>query len=70
MATLLLRIEALSRGDEERIEQVLRVMPGVFGVVVSPAEGCAEVDIEDDEADLDVILGRLEEAGFVAHVAG
>lgn len=70
MATLLLRIEDLSRGDEERIEQVLRVMPGVFGVVVSPTEGCAEVDIEDDEADLDAILARLEEAGFVAHVAG
>jgi copper chaperone CopZ len=70
MATLLLMIDELSPGDEERIEQVLRVMPGVFGVVVSPTEGCAEVDIEDDEADLDVLLGRLEEAGFVARVAG
>lgn len=70
MATLLVRIEDLSRGDEERLEQVLRVMPGVFGVVVSPAEGCAEIDLEDDEADLDAILGRLEAAGFAAHISG
>jgi copper chaperone CopZ len=70
MPTLLLRIDGLSRGDEERIEQVLRVMPGVFGVVVSPSEGRAEVDFEDDEADLDAILTRLQRAGFSASVAG
>lgn len=70
MATLLLRIDGLERDDCERIEQLLRPIRGVFGVVVSPAESRALLDIEDDEADLDRILDRLKDSGYEAHVAG
>jgi copper chaperone CopZ len=70
VATLLLRIDGLEREDSERIEQLLRPIRGVFGVVVSPAEDRACLDIEDDEADLDSILARLEEAGYEAHLVG
>jgi copper chaperone CopZ len=70
MATLLLRIDGLDDGDRARIEALLRPIPGVFGVVVSPAEGRANVDFEDDEADLDVILELLRDSGYDARVAG
>jgi copper chaperone CopZ len=70
MATLLLRIDGLERDDSARIERLLRPLPGIFGVVVSPAEGRAHVDFEDDEADLDRILERLRESGYDARVAG
>jgi copper chaperone CopZ len=70
MATLLLRIDGIQEGDRARIEELLRPIPGVFGVVVSPAEGRATVDFEDDEADLDVILERLKDSGYDARVAG
>jgi copper chaperone CopZ len=70
MATLLLRIDGLDDSDRERIEALLRPIPGVFGVVVSPAEGRANVDFEDDEADLDVILELLKGSGYDARVAG
>jgi copper chaperone CopZ len=70
MATLLLRIDGLDDADRARIEALLRPVPGVFGVVVSPAEGRANVDFEDDEADLDVILELLRGSGYDARVAG
>lgn len=70
MATLLLRVPDLEPERVERLERLLRSMPGVFGVVVSAAEGCAEVDFEDDEGDLDVILLRLRDEGFDARVSG
>lgn len=70
MATMLLRIPGLDRGDVEKLEAVLRALPGVFGVVVSPGEGCAEVDIEDDEIDLDRLLERVRAAGFEATLSG
>lgn len=70
MATMLLRVSGLETGDVEKLEAVLRALPGVFGVVVSPSEGCAEVDIEDDEVDLDRVLERVRRAGFNARLAG
>lgn len=70
MATLLLRIEGLSAEDEGRIDRLLRELPGIYGVLVSATSGCAEIDLEDDEIDLDRIIGRLGDAGFEAHVRG
>lgn len=68
MATLLLRIEHLRDGDERRLEEALRGMTGVFGVVVSGAEGCAELDIEDDEVSVDRIVARVREEGYEARM--
>ncbi|HSH44368.1 MAG TPA: heavy-metal-associated domain-containing protein [Longimicrobiales bacterium] len=70
MATLLLKIENLSSENTTRIEEMLRAMPGVFGAVVSAGEGCAEVDIEDDEVSVDRIVARLREAGYPARISG
>lgn len=70
MATMLLRIDDLEPADTDRVEALLRSMPGVFGVVVSAAAGCAEVDIEDDELDIDDVLERLRAAGFPSRLSG
>ena len=70
MATLLIHLPDLEPGQEERVESVIRGMPGVFGVVVSSDEACAEVDFADDEASLDRILERLREQGIQARLAG
>lgn len=70
MATMLLRIPRLDGADAERLEAVIRALPGVFGVVVSPTEGCVEVDIEDDEVDLDRILERVRGAGYEVSLSG
>ena len=71
MATLMLRIhDDLEAGDAEKLETLLRDSPGVFGVVVSSAEGCAEVDIEDDEVDIDDLVARVRQAGFDARMSG
>lgn len=70
MATLQLRIVGLRSGDEPRIERALRDLPGVYGVVVSPTEGCAELDIEDDEVSLDRILELLREHGLDGRLSG
>lgn len=70
MATLLLRIDGLAPGEEGALEEALRELPGVFGVVVSAPEGCAELDIEDDEVSLDAILQRVERAGYTGRLSG
>lgn len=70
MATMLLRVPGLERREAEKLEAVLRALPGIFGVVVSPAEGCAEVDLEDDEVDVDRVLERVRAAGFDATLSG
>jgi copper chaperone CopZ len=70
MATMMIRIPDLVGGDAEKLEAVLRALPGVFGVVVSTSEGCAEVDIEDDEVDYDQVLERVRSAGFDATLSG
>lgn len=70
MATLLLRIEGLDADRAPALEHALRAMPGVFGVVISASEGCAELDIEDDEVSVDRIVARLEREGLKATVSG
>jgi copper chaperone CopZ len=70
MATMLLRIDGLEPGSESTIVSALEPLPGVFGVVVNPAEDCVEVDLEDDEIDFDRILDRLRAAGFEARLSG
>lgn len=70
MATLLLRIEGLEADRAPALERSLRQMPGVFGVVISVSEGCAELDIEDDEVSVDRIVARLEREGLKARVSG
>lgn len=70
MATMLLRFDGLDADGARQAEALLRGTPGVFGVVVSPSAGCAEVDIEDDEVDIDEVIGRLREAGLDVHLSG
>ncbi len=70
MATMKLRVVGLESSDEERLEEVLRSLDGVFGAVVSAHEECVEVDLEDDEIDYDRILGRLEAEGYDARLRG
>lgn len=70
MATMLLRVDGLRAGDAGRLEALLLSTPGVFGAVVSPTEGCAEIDFEDDEVDYDRIIQRVESSGFSARLTG
>ena len=70
MATLLLRVHDLDPADAAGVEAVLLRLRGVYGAVVSVAEGCIEVDFEDDEADIDEILAEVREAGYDARLSG
>lgn len=70
MATLLIRIRDLDPAESGDVEALLLRQPGVYGAVVSPTEGCAEVDFEDDEGDVDEILSRVREAGHDARLSG
>ncbi|HUG39810.1 MAG TPA: heavy-metal-associated domain-containing protein [Longimicrobiales bacterium] len=70
MPTLLLRIDGLGEDDAPALERTLRAIPGVFGVVVSVAAGCAELDIEDDQVSVDTILARVEGEGYTAALSG
>lgn len=70
MATMLLRVEGLGADDAAKLEALLLSTRGVFGAVVSAAEGCAEIDFEDDEVDYDRIIQRVESSGFTARLAG
>lgn len=70
MATMMVHVGGLRTGDAEKLEAALRELPGVFGVVVSTSEGCAEVDIEDDEVSYDQVVERVRQAGFEARLAG
>ena len=70
MATLLVRIEDLEADEAPGLERLLRAMPGVYGAVVSAPEGCAELDIEDDQVSIQAILRKLEQEGFTARFSG
>lgn len=70
MATMLLRIDGLDPGSEEEIRSALQALPGVFGVVVNPAEDCVEVDLEDDEVDYERVIEELRKAGWDARLSG
>ena len=70
MATMLLRIDGLQPADADAVEAVLKRLPGVFGVAVSPAEACVEVDLEDDEIDYERVIERLRAEGFDARLSG
>lgn len=70
MATLMVRIDDLEPDEAPGVERMLRAIPGVFGAVVSAPEGCAELDIEDDEVCVNAILRRLEREGYTARYAG
>jgi copper chaperone CopZ len=71
MPTVLLCIEGMhGPGDEERVQDALRSEPGVYGVVANHEEGCAEVDIEDDQVTIRRLVELIETAGYHATLAG
>ena len=70
MATLLLRIDGLDEGAGPALERALRELPGVYGVVVSAPQGCAELDVEEDEVSIDAIVARVEREGYTAAPSG
>ncbi len=71
MPTLKICIQGM-RGvdDEATVEQALRRVRGVYGVVADRAEACASVDYEDDEALIDELLATVRGAGFAAELGG
>lgn len=71
MPTLKLCVTGMrSRADEARIEDALRAEPGVYGAVANHEEGCAEIDFDDDELDLDRIFELVRSLGYEAALGG
>ena len=56
--------------DERRVEAALRAVAGVFGAQASREAACAEVDFEDDDADVQRLVAAVVEEGFDARLAG
>lgn len=71
MPTVLLRVYGMgSPEDEARLEAALRAERGVFGAVVDYAEGCAEVDCDDDVITVEQLVRAVEAAGLRAILGG
>jgi copper chaperone CopZ len=58
------------QGDARRLETALLELEGVHGVVASCAEGCVEVDFEDDRVTAAQMIAAAGHAGFEAQLAG
>ncbi|MGH7449643.1 MAG: hypothetical protein ACREK1_03720 [Longimicrobiales bacterium] len=56
--------------DATRLQQTVRRVAGVYGVVASCRERCMEVDFEDDVAAIGEIIDAASAAGFDATLAG
>lgn len=71
MPTAKLRITGLrSAEDEKRLQDSVRSLRGVYGVIASCSDHCMEVDFEDDEVNVSDILEASSAAGFEATLAG
>ncbi|HEX2091473.1 MAG TPA: heavy-metal-associated domain-containing protein [Longimicrobiaceae bacterium] len=70
MPTQKLRVKGLRQEDETTVARRLRELDGVFCVVLSHADECAEVDFEDDRVSLDEIRAAVRECGYEAEIAG
>lgn len=71
MSTLKLCIGGM-RGPEDalRIEEGLRGLPGVLGVIARRRSECAEVEYEDDELSIERLLALVRELGYEAQLGG
>jgi copper chaperone CopZ len=71
MPTILLQVDGLhSSADEDRLERALRAEEGVYGAVASKADGCAEIDIDDDVVTVRHLIEVADSAGFQATLRG
>jgi hypothetical protein len=71
MPTILLQISGLdSSADEDRLERAFRAEEGVYGAVASRAEGCAEIDSDDDVVTVRHLIEVADSAGFQAVLRG
>ena len=69
MPTLKLYVRNLTeRADERRLEQMLRALRGVYGVVASCDGRCLELDFEDDDVSIHHIIATVAAAGFDAQL--
>jgi copper chaperone CopZ len=68
--TLRLYVRNLTeRADEQRLEQTIRGLKGVYAAIASSAGHCVEIDFEDDDVSIHQLVAALAEAGFDARVA-
>jgi copper chaperone CopZ len=71
MPTVLLRVYGMgSPEDEARLAAALRAERGVFDAVVDYAEGCAEIDCDDDVITVEQLVRVVEAAGLRAILGG
>jgi hypothetical protein len=71
MPTMKLRADGMrDAADEERITGALQAATGVYGAVACAADGCIEVDFEDDEISIDEVLLIVQRVGYAAEIAG
>lgn len=69
--TVLLFVDGMDGAeDEARVQDVLRSEPGVLGVVASHRDGCAEVEIEDDQVTFRRLIELIAAAGYRAELGG
>jgi hypothetical protein len=70
MAIQKFHVRGLTREAERRLEEALVAIDGVLFATASHAEGCAEVEFEDDCVTVDEMRRVMVELGLEARIAG
>lgn len=71
MPTGKFRVDGMTgRACEQKVQQEVRALPGVFGAVASHTDHCLEVDFEDDEVGFREIIAAVDRAGYSARLVG
>jgi copper chaperone len=71
MATAKLAVTGMHCGHcQEKVTKALQGVAGVYSAVVDWQDGEAEVDFNDDAVTTDRLLAAVQQAGYVAKLAG
>jgi len=55
---------------QQKVEQALRGVTGVYSAIVDLPDGIAEVDFDDDSVTPTTLVAAVERAGYTARLAG
>jgi hypothetical protein len=70
MPTQKFRVPGLNPADQERVIHSVMIVEGVLYAIASPADGCLEVEFEDDCVTIEELARHIEGLGYPASPAG